>query len=80
MTKTEDDRRLLEHLLYVNFEIVRIASILLRPFTPRLSHDLLACLGQEFKIDQSLETQLKFDFTKEIELDLDKKVFISKIE
>lgn len=37
LTKTDADRIILETLLFVNFEIVRIASILLRPYIPNLS-------------------------------------------
>ena len=67
-----NDLVLLQNLLYLTFEISRIASTLLQPFCPSLASQVSAFLGSE-------DCSLHVDLTKTYRIDPSKKVFVQKI-
>jgi methionyl-tRNA synthetase len=72
-SESEEDRAHLESLLYLAFETARVSSILLQPFCPQLTSEVLAMLNCPDRKDTIFQTDKTFS------LDLSKKVHVKKV-
>jgi len=57
---------LLEEVLFVNFEVVRILSLLLLPYCPDTANSMLAILDSSLAGQRLTNDALKFDLSKKI--------------
>ena len=72
-SEQDDDKALLESLLYLAFESARVASLLLQPFCPSLTSKMLLMLDADSSKDITMQ------MGKTFRLNLDKKVHFKKI-
>ena len=83
MAKSKDERVLkeLETMIVIVCETLRIASILMLPYTPQLSQGMFERLAYSME-GKNLANEIKFDFTRKLELGQARKhgILIAKVD
>ena len=59
---------LLEEILFINYELLRILSLLLVPYCPDTANTMLSVVSDDLNSSSSFESQLEFDLGRVIDI------------
>ena len=59
---------LLEEILFINYELLRILSLLLVPYCPDTANTMLSVVSDDLNSSSSFESQLEFDLDRVIDI------------